>query len=187
MLCSINSQGNGIFFACYSGTHKFNFIFIMKTRAEQEGFNVIELMIVVTIIGIIASIAIPTFRDYMIEVKWAKAISNVAALKLAISHCLNDHSGNLPSCDSIPDKELDEYGISGFSPGNEDLYQINLVTGTAAIKIDGKAPLADCILSLTPDFNLGTGSLSWRYVMAGGGSAATTEKCINFVKGAVAS
>ena len=159
----------------------------MKTLQKQQGFNVVELMIVVTIIGIIASMAIPTFRDYMIEVKWAKAIANIAALKLAVSHCLNDNSGDFKSCDSIPDKELDEYGIRGFSPENEDLYQISLVTGTAAIKIDGKAPLADCVLSLTPDFNLGTGSLSWRYVMAGGGSAATTEKCIGFVKGAVAS
>ncbi len=164
----------------------FNFISIMKTRAKQQGFNVIELMIVVTIIGIIASMAIPTFRDYMIEVKWAKAIANVAALKLAVSHCLNDNAGDFTHCDSVPDKELAGYGITEFSPGNEDLYQVSLVTGTAAIKIDGKAPLADCILSLTPTFNLGTGVLSWRYVMAGGGSAATTEKCIGFVKGAVA-
>lgn len=158
----------------------------MKTLIKQHGFNLIELMVVIAIIGVISSIAIPSYRDYMIDVKWGKAIASVRALKLAIDACLSENNGVPNHCDSLAADELALYGISVFSPENDDLYRVALVPDLAAIKIEGKTPLADCILSLTPTFNNASNMITWKYVMTSGSALAATERCIKFVKNAQA-
>jgi type IV pilus assembly protein PilA len=50
-------------------------------RHVQQGFTLIELMIVVAIIGILASIAIPAFQDYTIRSKISEAILTGSSVK----------------------------------------------------------------------------------------------------------
>ena len=49
---------------------------------KQQGFTLIELMIVVAIIGILAAIAIPAYQDYTIRAQVSEGLNLLAALRL---------------------------------------------------------------------------------------------------------
>jgi type IV pilus assembly protein PilA len=142
-------------------------------KKTQQGFTLIELMIVVAIIGILASIAIPAYQDYMTRAKWAKAVASVAALKLAISECLNDNGGATSSCDATSSLKLGKYGVTSMptlTDGGGTNGTVSLVTGSAAIQIAGAAPLGSCTFTFAPDVNSAAGTISWQPV--------TTSNCL---------
>ena len=54
-------------------------------KRVQQGFTLIELMIVVAIVGILAAIAIPAYSDYIIRSKVSEAVASLGACKTSVS------------------------------------------------------------------------------------------------------
>jgi type IV pilus assembly protein PilA len=59
-------------------------------RKIQQGFTLIELMIVVAIIGILAAIAIPNYQQYTRKAKFTEVIQATGPMKLAVDLCFQD-------------------------------------------------------------------------------------------------
>jgi type IV pilus assembly protein PilA len=126
-------------------------------RRTQEGFTLIELMIVVAIIGILASIAIPAYQDYTIRAQVSEGMNLAAAAKVAVSEdFLNEGAAPLDRTDA------------GMTPNATDtqgkyVASVNVAAGTILITYgnEANAQIANETLGLTPYESIDL-SVIWR-------------------------
>jgi type IV pilus assembly protein PilA len=64
-------------------------------KKVQQGFTLIELMIVVAIIGILAAIAIPAYQDYTIRAQVSEGLSLTSGSKVAVTE-FYQQNGTMP-------------------------------------------------------------------------------------------
>jgi type IV pilus assembly protein PilA len=66
-------------------------------KRVQQGFTLIELMIVVAIIGILAAVALPAYQDYTKKAKMAEVILAAWACRTTITEVAQTSTGSLPA------------------------------------------------------------------------------------------
>lgn len=122
-------------------------------RDKQNGFTLIELMIVVAIIGVLAAIAIPAYQDYTIRAQVSEGLSLASGAKSALWDYISETgqlppsnaSAGLPPPASISGNYVSAVDVAGgiveVTFGNQANAQINgqtlemsVITGNGSIK-----------------------------------------------------
>ena len=83
-----------------NNSHQKNYSnYLIKKPIKAAGFSLIELMVVLTILGILTAIAVPTYHNYIKRARYAEIIQALAPYKIGVSLCYQSND-DLKNCSS---------------------------------------------------------------------------------------
>ena len=158
----------------------------------QQGFTLIELMIVIAIIGILAAIAIPQYQTYIAKSQVTRVMGETGGVKTAIELCVLDGktgygNGGVAgsNCDPGATPSTVQAGVSGFNTayapaaGTASGSILTLPTGTGipTASVLGTFPLtiiASFGNSASSDLKVTPSTLTWSRDVAGTWTCTST-------------
>jgi type IV pilus assembly protein PilA len=146
-------------------------------KKHQSGFTLIELMIVVAIVGILAAIAIPAYRDYITRSKVSECEAALGACKTSVTEFYDTErsfpSGATAGCSLASSQYCGRVSINTTDVGNVSTIEVT-IKGTGETDADG------CTIAMTADGDNGTVGtapiVGWNGWVKGGDTA-----CLPFV------
>ena len=151
-------------------------------KRMQQGFTLIELMIVVAIIGILAAVALPAYQDYTVRAKMSEVILAMSACRTTITEVYQTGGtppgANLWGCGEVgsPSPILTKY-VAGLDTNGDGVIKATIqgintdVNGTFVTL----TPLATGGGLATVAANMGSGLFGWVCGSSGSGTSIPSK------------
>ena len=131
----------------------------------QQGFTLIELMIVVAIIGILAAVALPAYQDYTVRAKMSEVILALSACRTSITEVYQSGGTNTPSANSWgceqsgSSKYVQSVTTSADGVVTATIQNISTAVNGQVVTL---SPLINLSTTATWAANSGAGLFGWR-------------------------
>lgn len=137
-------------------------------KTAQQGFTLIELMIVVAIIGILAAVALPQYQNYVTKSQVSRVMEEVATLKSPVETCILE--GRLTIGD----------GTAGTC--NHGGTASSLVDSAGASQTGGAAVTGAGYAQVSPDPMVATGDITITSTFGNGAAGIIAGKVLTWTR-----
>jgi type IV pilus assembly protein PilA len=127
---------------------------MQMTRKTQQGFTLIELMIVVAIIGILAAVALPAYQDYTARAQASEGMTLLGGLKVPLSEAISNNV-LATACSTTPSSPGDPAAVPPVPPVSAGALaaENNLVLGGKYVSGIAASIVSGTKCALTATFN----------------------------------
>lgn len=119
---------------------------------NQQGFTLIELMIVIAIVAILSAIGLPAYQNYLQKAALTDMLQTAMPFKTAVELCAIERGGS-GNCSA---------GSNGVPVERTSRYVSALSVTDGVITLTGQESLKGLSVKLTPQWDGKDGELSWQ-------------------------
>ncbi|MBP2845961.1 prepilin peptidase-dependent pilin [Dickeya oryzae] len=134
----------------------------------QQGFSLIELMVVIVIIAILSALGIPAYQGYLQKAAMTDMLQTMSAYKTAVDLCSLSNAG-LEGCNA---------GSQGIPTPSASRYVSTVTINQGVITLTGQSTLQGLSVVMTPTLDAQNGASRWtRACRTSAGADSLRQAC----------